>query len=470
MSWFNRLRQSGAAAANAIARTAAPRVLAVKTALTPATVKRRAAITRSKPLYEQFQRIGGGLTPQQVSDIIRAADAGQPARLIDLGNECRQKDGHLQCVTGIRDGGVALCGVNFLAPHDATPDEQKAADLCRRAYEEFQNWPVLVKHLTGSYFTGHATAQLHWEETPDRLILPRRASTIHPRDFIFSLSDGRLRYARWEGDTEGVDILAENPGRIVQIQRRINGDVQVREGLIRVLVWAALFRNWNVRDWLALAETAWKPWRLAKYSAKNRKDEDVSDLLDLLDRIGNVGAGAYPDDVEISIQWPQGSAPGMGGASSHQQFLEWVGREMSKAVLGQTTSTEPGMNGDRSATETRDKIRAEIREDDALAVAAVLREQMFTPIVRLNIGDHVRVPAVVFDTQNAENLHEFATAIAALTKANVRLPAKWIRDEIGCPEPLEGEEVVGLDGLVQRGLVPNPAEAAKLQADENEGE
>lgn len=441
--------QSAGRSMGTFARGAAPRLQQLKAAFTPSKVSSRVPITREKPLYEQFQRIGGGLTPAQVSDIIRSADAGQPARLVDLANESRQKDGHLQSVLSIREGAVALCALNFVAPKDATFKEKKAEKLCRRAVEDFENWPTLVKHLTASAFPGHATSEIEWEKTTDGFLLPRRSKPIHARDFIFNTSAGKLRYARYEGDSEGVDLLAENPGRIVQLERRINGDVQVREGLIRNLVWAALFRNWSLRDWLALGETSWKPWRTASYDPSKRTNDDEDDLLDLLERIGNQGAGAYPNDIDIKIQWPSGSAPGLGGSSAHQALLEWVGREMSKSVLGQTTSTEPGMNGDRAATETRDKIRGEVREDDAIAVAAVLRAHVFTPLVKLNVGDNIRVPACMFDTTNAANMLEFSQAIAALAKANVRITQKWVRDELGCPEPLDGDEVIGMVGLAQ---------------------
>jgi hypothetical protein len=47
-------------------------------------------------LNNQFSRIGGAITPLQVSAIIQEADDGTTYRLVDLMNECRQKDCHLQ--------------------------------------------------------------------------------------------------------------------------------------------------------------------------------------------------------------------------------------------------------------------------------------------------------------------------------------------------------------------------------------
>jgi phage gp29-like protein len=273
------------------------------------------------------------------------------------------------------------------------------------------------------------------------LLLPFRAKPLHQRDFIFN-EQGELRFARSPGDIIGVDLLADNPGRIVQIRRRINGDVPVREGLIRVLVWAALLRNWTLRDWIALGEIGWKPWRLAKY-IKGASQRDKDEALTALELVGSTGIGLFPETVMPQIEWPKGGAPGMGGSGTHLQLFDALGREMSKAALGGTTSVESGPNGTRSDTEVRDKLRLDIRERAAVVIAAHLRAQLFLVAVKVNLGESARVPMPWFQTDDATDIVAFATMVEKLTKANVRLPQKWVRDEVGSPPPEEGEEVTG---------------------------
>lgn len=419
----------------------------LRAAFSPSRVAGQGRLVREKPLYEQFQRIGGGIGPVEVTSILQMADMGQPARLIDLGNESREKDGHLQSCCGTRDRAVALCDLAFIeAPHDARLKDKKAVELCYRIVDEFENWPLLVEHLTSSWFAGHATAELVWHKTKDGLLLPHKVRTIHQRDFVFAQSDGSLRYARYEGDAVGVDLVAENPGRIIQLQRRIVGDVQVREGLVRILVWAALLRNWTLRDWIALGEIGWKPWRIGVYE-KGASQKDIDELVSLLERIGSTGAGAIPETTKLEVEWPKGMAPGTGGSGTHIQLFDTLGREISKAVLGQTTSIESGPNGARAADQIRDEIRLDIRESDAVAVASALRDHLFAPAVALNRPEGSRVPVPWFQTDEAVDQVQFATAIEKLHAARVRIPAKWVRDEIGMPEPLEGDEVLELPAL-----------------------
>jgi len=421
----------------------------LKDAIQPKVVTTR-VVLREKPLREQYNRIGGGIGPSEVSRIMQRADQGQPALLIDLFNESRQKDGHLQGICFTREIAVALCDLDFVETESPKRKDKKAIAICRRIVEEFDNFPTLIEHLTSSFIPGHATAEIEWRKTSDGLLLPHKATRIHPREFIFN-DTGALRYRRDASDMVGVDLLGDNPGRIIQIQRRITGDVQVREGLIRCLVWAALFRNWSLKDWIALGEIGWKPWRIASYM-KNASQADIDGLVEMLERLGSSGVAAIPETTKIEVEWPKGMAPGTGGSSTHRELLDTMGREMSKAVLGQTTSTEPGTNGDRASTETRDKIRADICTSEAVTVAASLRSQLFSHAIALNLGADVAVPVPWFDTYDALDQLAFAKSVEALCGAGLRIPAKWARDMIGSPEPKEGEEVLE---------VVAPAEAEK---------
>jgi phage gp29-like protein len=408
----------------------------------------------AKPLHEQYQRIGGGITPYDVSEILRQADAGQPARLVDLMNESRQKDGHLQGVMSTRDRAVSLVDLDFVAPEKARRNENKAADLCKRIRDEFRNWPLLIQHLTGAYAYGHATAEIIWEQTDDGLLLPRECKPIHARDFIFSRDDGTLRYRRTPYDVVGVDLLAENPGRIVQLQRRIVGDVPAREGLARVLVWGALFRNWDLRDWLALGEYGWKPWRIGRYPDGAHRS-DVETLLRAVEQLGAQGVGVIPKSTDINIEWPKGISGGSMGSSTHAELFDTMGRELSKAVLGQTTTTEAGPNGDRASTQTRDQVRMDIREEDCVSVAAALRYHLFMPAIAANIAGKLRVPVALFQTEEATDQRDFAQAVKLLRDAGLRIPAKWVRDELGMPEPAEDDELLT---PVQVPPMPDPEE------------
>ena len=65
-----------------------------------------------KSLSEQYQRIGGPLTPVGLSNVIREADTGNIRRLMELANEARQKDGHLSAV--LSQGEETIAGLDAM--------------------------------------------------------------------------------------------------------------------------------------------------------------------------------------------------------------------------------------------------------------------------------------------------------------------------------------------------------------------
>jgi phage gp29-like protein len=86
----------------------------------------------------------------------------------------------------------------------------------------------------------------------------------------------------------GVDLRTWfAPGKVLFYQPRVTGAEPNREGLARVLVWAALFRNWSVRDWVQLGELAWKPWRIGTYDGADEKA--ISTLKTILRCVSTLG-------------------------------------------------------------------------------------------------------------------------------------------------------------------------------------
>jgi phage gp29-like protein len=412
-------------------------------------------VVGDQPLYLQLQRIGGNLTPIQVSQIFRDADAGNIKRLVDLGNEARQKDCHLHAVLGTRELAIQTLPfevVPYKAPDRKLPKrrDRKIADFVHQAIlgitadESNPDLPLtdfagLIAHLTGGNYFGHATAETMFGKDAGYLV-PTGFQIIGQRRFRFSDKTGRLEwYDEGTGISKGVDLLAEYPGKFIQFQPRITGDVAVREGLIRPLMWTALFRNWDIRDWLQLAELAWKPWRTGTYQ-KGAHSEDIDDLIGILEQMTASGVAVYPETTTVKVEWPNNAS--VAGKSTHSELASFMGAEMSKAVLGQTLTTEQGDKGARSLGEVHDRVRGDIRDADAKAIASVIRRHLIAPLVRVNFGN-APIPEFKFLTQDAVDLEATSKVVKNLKDAGVRIPAKWVYDTFGIPEPDDDDEVLG---------------------------
>lgn len=426
-------------------------------------------IIGEQQLWLQFQRIGGNLTPQQVSSIILEADTGRVQRFIDLSNEARQKDGHLHSVLQTRELAVKGLAWSIAPPEGANGKEKRAAEDCERALRDSENFPDLIHHLSGSGpFHGHATSETMYDKV-GRFVVPAKWNNIHSRRFVFGAEDGRLLFSDLQNQITGVDLLNAYPGKFVQYQPIINGDVKVREGLARMLIWAALFRNWSLRDWLQLGEIGWKPWRIGKYDRSATTPAGKQDI-DILKRVvrtlGTTGTAVIPTTTELAVEWPKGTMMS-GGKSNHHELFDVMGAEMSKGVLGQTLSTEQGDRGSQSLGNVQERVRDDILIADAVGEAAAVTRCVVRPYYALNCGETVRPGHFIFHTEDAVDLESFATSIKTLRDAGLRIPAAWVRLQGQIPDPKGDEEILSAPTAPTPGTPgqePKPSGGSKAAA------
>ena len=424
-------------------------------------------------LWFQFQRIGGALTPHDVSSIIRAADTGDMRLLVDLANEMRQKDGHLQSVLQTRES--ALCGLGWeLVLPGRTKKRSKAGRAPRGTAQmkviesELRSHPglyQLIAHLTGGVYYGYAVAETIWKVNGGRMV-PDRFVCHSARRFGFRQDTGKFIWRDDNMAQDGVDFLAAYPDRFIVSQPRINGDVPCREGLVRVLMWLALFRNWAWSDWLKLAEIAWKPWRLAQYK-KAASKADITDAAAILQGMTSSGSAVYPETIDITLKWPDGGTAGKGQGGPHESLLATAGAEMSKATLGQTLTTEQGSRGSQSLGKVHNEVRKDILWADAQHIGDVITKCLIEPMVRLNFGPTAPVPRFQFVTEDAADMVAFSTALEKLAPI-LAMPAEWARDKLGIPHPEEDDELVGEGVDVDVSDLETDPEADNDSEDEDE--
>lgn len=422
-------------------------------------------------LWQQVQRIGGSITPADVSYIIRSADTGDTSALVDLANEMRQKDGHLQSVLQTRE--TALCGLEWELFYPGQDPKSKRGGRQKRFVERtlrvHPDFRRLIAHLTGAMYYGYAVAETVWDVRGGRQV-PQRFVCHGARRFGFRDVDGRMVWRDTGTSYTAVDFRAKWPDKFIVSQPRINGDVPCREGLVRVLMWLALFRNWSLSDWLKLAELVYKPWRVGRYNRKGdnpASKEDVANLRNILAGMTSSGVAVHPDTVAIDLKFPEvnGSAQGSGGA--HASLFDTCGREMSKAVLGQTLTTEQGTVGSQALGNVHNQIRKDILESDAEHLAEVITRDVIEPMIRLNFGPTAPVPRLRFVTEDSTDMVAFATALEKLVPV-LRIPAEWARDKLGIPAPEDDSELLGTYEVDLAELDDEPAENDDEGSDDDE--
>lgn len=400
--------------------------------------------TAETPLWAQFSRIGGNLSPQGVSQIILEADGGAPSRFVDLLHECRQKDGTLQEVMALRELAVASLDWSIELPEKAKKRDKKAVEALTEALKASDTLPLLMAHMVGEGNAfGYAYSECVWDYVSG-YIVPKRFDPIHNRRFGYRQSDGKLLFLPTiasSPDRDGVDLFQEfAPGNFLGHFPRVNGDAMAREGYGRMLSWMALFRNWDIRDWIQLGELGWKPWRIGTYTKGTNTDvADKNILAQALKMLAATGAALFPDTVKLAIEWPKGGAVGMQG--THAELAAFLGQEMAKGVLGGTLSSDSGTKGARSLGEVHDRMRLVNRDFDARGVDAFMTRYICKPFAMYNGGASMIPGRFRCNIRESVDLEKLARAVDLLA-GKLDIPQEWVRNKGGIREPKPGEPLI----------------------------
>jgi len=397
----------------------------------------------SLSLWQQYHRIGGGLTPSQVSSIIREADAGYTTRLIDLANESRQKDGHLQGCLEQSEEAITGLEWELSLPEDAKAKEKRAAEWVESKLRSNAGFHRLIAHLVGAVYYGYAVSEIIWAKEEGRLV-PACFENHDARRFGFRQEDGCLVW-RDDGMSIGVDLREAFPDKFIISQPRVNGDVPTREGLARLLVWAALFRNWTITDWLRLGEIAWKPWRIGTYK-KGAAQEDVDGLTDVLEGMSSNGVAKVPETIAIDVKW----APNATNKPTHEMLYETVAREISKATIGQTETIQASSSSGYGQAKVHNEVRKDLREARAKQVAVDLTRDVVRAMTFLNFGPNVRCAALQFITQDPVDLKGFSEGVKNLKDAGTKIPQQWVRGVHRRPPPADRQRGQSAHGSLLR--------------------
>lgn len=389
------------------------------------------------------QRIGGNLTPPQLSALFAQADTGGVQGLQALAQEARKKDCHLQSVLQTRE--LAVSGLPWQvnpfkkgSREYPTARDANIASLIEGWFRKAKGFRKAIKHLAGAAYHGFAVVEVMYGLV-DGYIVPVEYRPLMPHRFQFDQLTGDLRWRDTSMSATGVS-LADYPGKFIVHMPRVNGDDPNREGLCRPLLWAALFRNWDLRDWLQLAELAWKPSQKAIYE-KGASEEDIANLEAIMESFVTTNRIMLPKTTDILLEWPKNP---ISGGSGHKDLFDTIGAEMSKATLGQTLTTEQGSRGSQSLGNVHDKVRRDIVESDARDIEDTENEHIAF-LTAMNFGPNVEPPTLAIQTQDPTDLVAFSTAVEKFAGVGVEMPVRWIRDEAGIPEPKGDEETIGGD-------------------------
>lgn len=380
-----------------------------------------------------------GLTPSRLVNILREADAGSLSQAMQLYEEMEEKDPHLYAVANKRR--LALTGLEWrivsaadvLENVDRTRADE-VADHCRGALKRLEAFDDLLEHLSLALGRNIAVGELVWDRTDDGIGLV----DLVPVDFgriVFDDFD-KPRILTADHDVDGIELP---PNKfVVHTPHSVSGHPS-RGGLLRVTALSFLAKNLALKDWMIFAEIFGMPVRIARYDQSITPDEK-REMLKMLESLGSNAAGIFSRAVELQfIESGQGKAPAPYGG-----LVDFLNREISKAWLGQTLTTEtPGLGGSFGATKIHEQVRKDLRANDLRKEARTVRRDILGPMARLRFGGDAPVPFFQRQVAGPRDLDELTSVLdAAVNRLGVDVSKRWARESLGIPEPEEGEALL----------------------------
>jgi phage gp29-like protein len=233
----------------------------------------------------------------------------------------------------------------------------------------------LIAALADAVLFGYQPAEILWEERGG-LWLPRAVIAKPPEWFAFG-EENELRLCLKTGGTEELP-----PMKFIVAQSHASYANPYGEAALARCWWWIVFKKAGARFWATMAEHFGMPFAIGKHPV-GETDPNIEKLTELLETLVTTRSGVIPENASLEIVGAKDSA---GSTALYKELLVFCNGEISKAIIGQTLTTEVGERGTYAAA----SVHAMVRKDIIMAAAGAITraiQPLIDWITELNFGD-----------------------------------------------------------------------------------
>lgn len=365
-----------------------------------------------------------GMTPLRLGQVMRAAEMGDADAYLAVAEEIEEKDLHYRAVISTRKLQVSQLPITVEAASD-DPQDQEDADFIREHLVDTGVVSDYLFDLLDGIGKGYSVGEIIWRT--GELWLPARIEWRDPRWFEFDRVDGRTLLLKGGAEGVGPAQPLKPYGYVTHVHKTKSG-LPIRGGLARPAAWLILFKVFDIKSWVEFLEGFGQPVRLGKYKP-GASAEDKAKLLRAVRSMWKDSAAIIPESM--MVEWMEAKATG--NTTLQQDFADWVDRQVSKLVLGQTGTTDTGQHvGTAKAHVT---TKEDIERDDGRQSANTLQDCLVRPAIDLNRGPRKRYPRLKIERPDATDLKLYMEAVTAFVNLGGEVEQSVVRDKIGLPDP-----------------------------------
>ena len=367
-----------------------------------------------------------GLTPYRLSSLLKDAGEGEPEAYFELAENMEERDPHYSAVLSTRKRQVAQLPITVEAASD-DKEHVKHADFIRAWLDRGILRAALIDILD-AVGKGYSILEIEWG-AEENTWLPKKLTARPQRWFKLRQDDCETLVLR--DGSKDIDLPA---AQFIVHKHAAKSGITVRGGLARVAAWAWMYKSYTLKDWAIFVQNYGMPIRIGKYGNAATPDE-IKVLWKAVKNVAGDMAAIIPDNMQVELV--DIAAKGT-TVDLYERRADWMDRQVSKLVLGQTTTTDAVSGGHAVAKEHR-LVQEDIERSDAAILSATLNQQLIPNLIAFNFGPQKNYPKLNIGRPDEVPLDQ---VIEALSKTTVTVEASWLRDRIGAPDPAKDAELV----------------------------
>lgn len=430
--------------------------------LPPTTQKEQlgASIVGSRPaIADPIATLG--LNPADVGALMWSAAEGNSRDWQIFCEIVEERDLHYLGVLSTRKRSVAQLPMN-VEDAGSSRQQRKHGDFVRAWLDRgiaqraaFDILDAIAKGFSVHEIFWHNEAGNYW---PERLVYrPQRWFEISYQDgeTIWLRDDASVARPNVEGAVAEAVAQPLDPARTLVHRHPSWSGLTIRSGLTRAVAFNSLFKLFSNRDWGLFVQAYGIPIRIGKFDASATADDRATLWRALVD-VAGAGACMIPQQMQLDFVEPKNGA---GSNDTHERRIKWLDEQTSKAVLGQTGTTESRAGAHASGAIHR-LVQEDIERADALLLAHTLNEQLVRQMIDYSFGPPKDglYPKINIGRPDEAPVEVVIEAVQKLGPQGFKVAASDLYSRLNLEPPEEGDERVGI------AVPPQPALPASVTA------
>lgn len=242
-------------------------------------------------------------------------------------------------------------------------DKDKNAEIIENVLKKIDIHKLISDILDATSF-GFQPLEIMWKKSENGYVLPEKISAKPVEWFCFD-NDNNLKF-RTKENYYG-ELLPDK--KFLLAQNNPTYENPYGERTLSRVFWSVTFKKGGVKFWAVFTEKYGMPHLIGKHPRGASRDETDS-LANMLEDMIQDAIAVIPDDSSVEIQ----EANKTSSAEIYDKLIDKMNAEISKAILGQTLTTEVGSMGSYAAANTHMQVRKDIIASDQKLVESVINK------------------------------------------------------------------------------------------------